>query len=68
VESTDDDLRGSKAESRQMAMESENEVQGAGEEDFDLSDISHREQSREDIIARAEAAAFEYDLTQDGVK
>ena len=61
VESTDDDRRGSKAESRQMAVESENEVQGAGEEDFDLSDISHREQSREDIIARAEAAAFEFD-------
>jgi len=51
-----------------VAVESEKEVQGAGEEDFDLSDISHREQSREDIIARAEAAAFEYDLTQDGVK
>ena len=61
VESTDDDRSGSKAEPRQMAMESEKEVQGAGEEDFDLSDISHREQSREDIIARAEAAAFEFD-------
>ena len=25
---------------------------------FDLSDITHREKSREDIIAEAEAAAF----------
>ena len=29
-----------------------------GDEDFDLSDISHKEKSREDIIAEAEAAAF----------
>ena len=29
------------------------------DDDFDLSDISHRDQSREDIIAKAEAAAFE---------
>ena len=28
------------------------------EDDFDLSDISHKEKSREDIIAEAEAAAF----------
>ena len=28
------------------------------EEEFDLSDISHKEKSREDIIAEAEAAAF----------
>ena len=27
--------------------------------DYDLSDISHKEKSREDIIAEAEAAAFE---------
>ena len=27
-------------------------------DDFDLSDISHKEKSREDIIAEAEAAAF----------
>ena len=30
----------------------------SGEDEFDLSDISHKEQSREDIIAQAEAAAF----------
>ena len=30
----------------------------ADEDDFDLSDITHREKSREDIIAEAEAAAF----------
>ena len=28
------------------------------DDDFDLSDISHKEKSREDIIAEAEAAAF----------
>ena len=28
------------------------------EDEFDLSDISHKEKSREDIIAEAEAAAF----------
>ena len=28
------------------------------EEEFDLSDITHKEKSREDIIAEAEAAAF----------
>ena len=28
------------------------------DEEFDLSDISHRQKSREDIIAEAEAAAF----------
>jgi ribonuclease-3 len=27
-------------------------------DDFDLSDITHKEKSREDIIAEAEAAAF----------
>ena len=27
-------------------------------DEFDLSDISHKEKSREDIIAEAEAAAF----------
>jgi ribonuclease-3 len=27
-------------------------------EEFDLSDISHKEKSKEDIIAEAEAAAF----------
>ena len=31
------------------------------EEEFDLSDISHKEKSREDIIAEAEAAAFAED-------
>jgi len=31
---------------------------GDDEEVFDLSDISHRDSSREDIIAKAEAAAF----------
>ena len=29
-----------------------------GDKEFDLSDISHKEKSREDIIAEAEAAAF----------
>ena len=29
--------------------------------DFDLSDISHKQKSREDIIAEAEAAAFAED-------
>lgn len=28
------------------------------DDDFDLSDISHQEKSREDIISEAEAAAF----------
>ena len=28
------------------------------EDDFDLSDITHKEKSREDIIAEAEAQAF----------
>ena len=38
----------------------EQEVKGddTGQEEFDLSDISHKEKSREDIIAEAEAAAF----------
>ena len=31
------------------------------DEEFDLSDISHKEKSREDIIAKAEAAAFAED-------
>ena len=30
----------------------------ADEDDFDLSHITHKEKSREDIIAEAEAAAF----------
>ena len=30
----------------------------SSDDDFDLSDISHKEKSREDIIAEAEAAAF----------
>ena len=28
------------------------------EDEFDFSDITHKEKSREDIIAEAEAAAF----------
>ena len=33
-------------------------VEEASDEDFDLSDISHKKLSREDIIAQAEAVAF----------
>ena len=29
-----------------------------GDDEFDLSDISHKEKTREEIIAEAEAAAF----------
>ena len=32
--------------------------QETSDDDFDLSDISHKKKSREDIIAEAEAAAF----------
>ena len=33
-------------------------VDNDDDSDFDLSDISHKEKSREDIIAEAEAAAY----------
>ena len=36
----------------------ENEPEPSLEDEFDLSDISHKEKSREEIIAEAEAAAF----------
>jgi ribonuclease-3 len=42
-------------ESEKPAEKSTNAQSG---DDFDLSDISHREKSREEIIAEAEAAAF----------
>lgn len=34
------------------------DIPSLSDEEFDLSDISHKEKSREDIIAEAEAAAF----------
>lgn len=34
------------------------DIPGLSDEEFDLSDISHKQKSREDIIAEAEAAAF----------
>ena len=34
------------------------ETEPSADEEFDLSDITHKEKSREDIIAEAEAAAF----------
>ena len=44
---------------RQSLPQPETETtDGFSDDDFDLSDISHKEQSREDIIAQAEAAAF----------
>jgi ribonuclease-3 len=36
----------------------ENNPEISSEDEFDLSDISHKEKSREEIIAEAEAAAF----------
>ena len=40
------------------ALPVENEPEASHGDEFDLSDISHKEKSREEIIAEAEAAAF----------
>ena len=40
------------------ARRSSTPLEESGEVEFDLSDISHKEKSKEDIIAEAEAAAF----------
>ena len=40
------------------ALPVENELEASLGDEFDLSDISHKEKSREEIIAEAEAAAF----------
>ena len=54
------EVSGERSEIREIIKperESE-ENSSTSEEEFDLSDITHREKSREDIIAEAEAAAF----------
>ena len=43
------------------SVKSKNAEKKDAADDFDLSDISHKEKSREDIIAEAEAAAFAED-------
>jgi len=47
-----------KSENSEYSDHSENSDHSDSSEEFDLSDISHKEKSREDIIAEAEAAAF----------
>ena len=50
-----------KSESSEYSDNSEYSDRSDSSEEFDLSDISHKEKSREDIIAEAEAAAFAED-------
>ncbi len=51
------------ADAEPKAVEKQDDVSTIdfSDEEFDLSDISHKEKSREDIIAEAEAAAFAED-------
>ena len=46
------------SENSEHSDNSENSESSDSSDDFDLSDITHKEKSREDIIAEAEAAAF----------
>ena len=50
-----------KSESSEYSENSEYSDHSDSSEEFDLSDISHKEKSREDIIAEAEAAAHAED-------
>lgn len=54
----DERTRGAKGADEQKALRPANALSDAEEDEFDLSDISAKEQSREEIIAAAEAAAF----------
>ena len=50
--------RGKRKEKSSELSPQEGQGEVSDNDEFDLSDISHKEQSREDIIAQAEAAAF----------
>lgn len=50
--------KGEEGLTESSARRSSTPLEESGEVEFDLSDISHKEKSKEDIIAEAEAAAF----------
>ena len=50
--------KGEESLTESSARRSSTPLEESGEVEFDLSDISHKEKSKEDIIAEAEAAAF----------